>query len=63
MVKVIGLDQSEVKRITCKNCASILEYTQNEVLITSGTDYGGGSCGSHFLNCPTCSKKVIIKSW
>jgi hypothetical protein len=42
MVKVVGLDESAVKRITCVKCASILEYTESEVQwIKHSQDYLG----------------------
>jgi len=42
MVKIVGKDESFVKRVTCRSCASILEYTLNEVREYHGTDYTGG---------------------
>lgn len=43
MPVIVGKDEKAVKRITCKNCASINEYTQSEVRsISRGRDYGGG---------------------
>lgn len=63
MVKVIGKDQEMVKRATCRHCASILEYVQNDTKSYSGTDYGGGPDGCIWIVCPNCSNKVILKSW
>ena len=63
MAKVIGKDQSAVKRVTCKNCASILEYTNCEVQEYHGRDYSGGPDGQEWIVCPECSKKVILRSW
>lgn len=63
MVKVVGRDETAVKRITCRNCASVLEYVQAEVKTYRGTDYSGGSDGMDWVDCPNCGKKAIIRSW
>lgn len=63
MVKVVGRDETAVKRITCRGCASILEYTLSEVKKYSGTDYGGGSDGCEWVDCPSCGYQVVIHSW
>ena len=63
MVNIIGKSPELMKKITCKNCASILEYTKSEVKIRNGQDYSGGSDGMEYIKCPQCNKKVIIRSW
>lgn len=60
MAKVVGIDQSAVKRVTCKGCASIIEYVENEVEHYRGTDYSGGPDGHDYIHCPNCKKTVII---
>jgi len=63
MVKIVGRDERAVKRVTCDDCAAILEYTQNEVKEYHGTDYSGGSDGCEWVDCPNCSGRAIIRSW
>jgi len=63
MVKIVGKDESFVKRVTCRSCASILEYTLNEVREYHGTDYTGGADGQEWVDCPNCGRKAIIRSW
>ena len=63
MVKVVGRDESAVKRVTCRHCASILEYTSKEVRSRHGTDYGGGPDGAEWVDCPNCGGQAIIRSW
>lgn len=63
MVQVVGKDASLVKRITCKNCASMLVYTLSEVKTINGRDYSGGPDGREYIKCPSCNKQVIIRSW
>jgi predicted RNA-binding Zn-ribbon protein involved in translation (DUF1610 family) len=62
MVKVVGRDESVVKRITCKSCASILEYTLTEVksrhLHISQVD----PHDAEWVDCPNCGNKAIIRS-
>lgn len=56
MVKVVGRDQRATRRVTCRKCASILEYTQNDVIKTKiNHDYLGDSDTVSAVQCPTCS--------
>ena len=61
MVKVVGIDESAKKRVTCRSCASILEYTRNEIQEHSYTDYGGGRDTDYFIVCPSCAERVTVK--
>ena len=64
MARVVGRDDSAVKRITHKKCAAIVEYTQNEVrTLWSGTDYGGGPDGARGFTCPNCGDDIILERW
>lgn len=63
MVSIVGKDQTVVKRVTCRNCSSILEYVQAEVKKYRGTDYTGGADGQDWIDCPQCQEKVILRSW
>lgn len=63
MIQIVGKDQKHIHTISCKNCASVLEYTRNEVKEQHGKDYSGGSDGCEYIWCPACNHKVVIKSW
>lgn len=64
MAKVVGRDETVVKRITCRKCAAIVEYTPNEVRnLYSGTDMGGGADGADGFNCPSCGGEIYTRSW
>jgi RNase P subunit RPR2 len=63
MAKVVGIDPGSIHRVTCRGCASILEYTESEVQTRHGKDYSGGADGDESIRCPNCGKKVIISSW
>lgn len=60
MVKIVGVDLKKVKLVTCPNCASILEYTPNEVIHDKYTDYSGCSKAYNFINCPSCGAAAFI---
>lgn len=57
MVKIIGIDKTKVKRVTCRRCASILEYTLSEV-VSYKTNYGylGDYDIEYGICCPVCKK-------
>jgi hypothetical protein len=64
MPKVVGIDESILKRATCRHCGAINEYMPKEVrVLWSGTDYGGGPDGAEGFNCANCSEHVITKRW
>lgn len=63
MVRVVGKEESAVKRITCRSCASILEYTRNEINRYIGRDYSGGPDGKEWIICPSCGSDITIRSW
>lgn len=62
MVKIVGRDESLVKRVTCKGCACILEYNLSEVTRIQDYEYGGIINVTELLECPNCHHKVIISS-
>lgn len=54
MVTVVGRDDKYRYQATCKTCASILEYWEQEVQRAIHTDYGGGSESWEYIVCPNC---------
>lgn len=60
MITVVGKDLSVVKRITCRNCGSILEYYTKDV--TEGTSKSGCSWIKYkFIICPVCAQEVTTQ--
>jgi ribosomal protein S27E len=59
MVKIIGIDKKKKKRVTCGNCASILEYTPSEIFWHKYTVMGDDS-GFEAIQCPSCEKLVRV---
>jgi DNA-directed RNA polymerase subunit RPC12/RpoP len=64
-VKVVSTepDPSVVKYAVCRNCGVRLEYLPMDVKEHHGTDIGGGPDGHEWIDCPQCSKQVILRSW
>jgi RNase P subunit RPR2 len=54
VVKVVGRDPKQVKRVTCRDCAAILEYTESEVKVARYSCMGDPS-GHKYVDCPNCS--------
>lgn len=62
MVKVLGKDNTHIHQVTCKNCASILEYTLSEVKHYMKYDYGGDADIYYYIECPSCFDGVYTKN-
>lgn len=64
MPVAVGKDDRYVKRITCRECATINEYTESEVRnLWSGQDYSGGPDGADGFECVCCGNNIITKRW
>lgn len=63
MAKVIGQDPDHIKKVSCRNCASVVEYTRREIVRVDGTDYGGGPDGCNYIICPECKERILLESW
>jgi RNase P subunit RPR2 len=61
MVQIVGKDPGVVKRVTCRKCASILEYTEMEVTEEYIREYGGGGDTYRRIRCPCCNNKQDVK--
>lgn len=56
-------DKSVVKQVVCRNCGATLEYVPQDVKTHNGIDMGGGPEGHDWIDCPNCTKQVILKVW
>ena len=64
MPVAVGKDQSVVKRVTCKKCGTINEYTENEVRnLWRVNDYSGKTLRADGFNCVCCGAHIITKRW
>ena len=60
MATVVGTDNSKVKRTTCRECASIIEYTPSETREVTVRDCTGSSDTEHRLTCPKCGNEFAV---
>ena len=61
MIKVVGIDTSKVKHITCWKCASVLEYVKaDEVTIYTKRDYLGDRDSFQGIVCPQCNQELMV---
>jgi predicted nucleic-acid-binding Zn-ribbon protein len=58
MVEIVGVDNTKVLRVTCGNCASMLQYTRSETRRETYRDYTGGSDTYDILKCPKCGHEI-----
>jgi RNase P subunit RPR2 len=61
MATIVGKEPREMRRCTCRNCASIIEYTQNETTTRWASDYGGDREQIRELACPGCGHNIQVK--
>lgn len=57
--RVVGVDDKSFKRLTCKNCAAIVEYVQKDVKSKSYSIMGDPS-GHDEITCPSCKAGITI---
>jgi RNase P subunit RPR2 len=62
MINIVGKDTSLIKRVTCKNCASILEYLPIDLKEKTNSDYDGGRYTIKCITCPSCYSQIVISS-
>lgn len=58
-IVVVGKDTSAVKRKTCYNCASLLEYVPSDTEQYNFSDYTGPDWQKAII-CPTCQKVLRV---
>lgn len=64
MATVVGKDPQFVRRCTCGNCASVIEYTLSETREEKRNhDYLGDYDIVRVLNCPSCGKEIQVKRY
>ncbi len=62
-VRKVGEDLEQVRKCTCRNCASVLEYLLKDVESHTSRDYSGVLDTDYYITCPECGKKVIVKGY
>jgi RNase P subunit RPR2 len=61
MATIVGKEPQAIRRCTCRNCASIIEYTQSETVTRWVSDYSGDREQIRELRCPGCGKEIQVK--
>ncbi len=61
MVEIVGEDQSAKKRVTCRGCAAILEYTPSDTKEASHRDYTGCLDVWDYITCPKCNHDQKVR--
>lgn len=61
MAIVVGIDEKAKMRVTCRNCASIVEYTKSD-LRTWKTSSCGDIGSATGLTCPGCGADIVVCS-
>lgn len=63
MINIIGKDDSLLKKVTCQNCASILEYPPAVIEERHLTDYTGSRSTTRYITCPCCKKQILLNNY
>lgn len=61
MVRKVGNDKKVEKKVTCKNCGSILLYLPKEVKSQAMYSMGEWDGTYYWIDCPECKKQVTVK--
>lgn len=60
-IEVVGFDEGAKKRVTCKNCGSILEYLPVDVESQSVRHFDETDI-IYLIKCPTCKEDVKVEA-
>ena len=61
MPRIVGRDPDAVRRVTCRQCASIVEYTMSETREAKvNWDYLGDHDIVRAITCPGCGHLIQV---
>ena len=60
-IKVV--EQQKEMQCTCRQCGSVLAYVFTDVRTVTYKDISQCTSTDHYIDCPVCSKRIIIKSY
>lgn len=61
MPRIVGRDPAAVKQVTCRQCASIVEYTMSETRESKvNWDYLGDYDIARVISCPGCGHQIQV---
>jgi DNA-directed RNA polymerase subunit RPC12/RpoP len=58
---IVGKDTTHLKRVTCPECASIIEYAYGEIKIIRSRDFTGREDHDRTLRCPACHFLILVE--
>lgn len=61
MVKKVGQDKKVLRRITCKQCGSKLEYLPKEIKSEVLSSFGEYDGTRYWIICPECNNEVTVR--
>lgn len=62
-MKILGVDESIKRTVTCANCASIIEFFNADVVEDKRTDYRGDWDYFYYIECPNCKYHIPVKQF
>ena len=60
-VKKVGQDKKKIRKATCNNCASKLEFLTKDVKFQGLSDMCESAGGYNYIVCPECKQQVKVK--
>lgn len=60
-IKVI--EQQKEMQCTCRQCGSVLAYVFTDIQTVTYKDMSQCTSTDHYIDCPVCRKRIIIKSF
>ena len=61
MIEVIGFDERFLRKETCQNCGSILQFTVPEIVVENKfNEWDRVNVETSYIICPTCNERVIL---
>lgn len=61
MPTIVGRDEAQKSRVSCRGCGGINEYFRNEIQSRIVSDYGGGRDEYNWINCAGCGKEISVR--
>lgn len=61
-VKVVGTAKDKVRRVTCLNCASKLEFLNSDVQQRDYKDMAGVTDTTYWIVCPQCKETITVSA-
>lgn len=60
-MRVIGKTKDGEKKVSCRNCGTLIAYFPIDVEKSKHTDYTGGVDINYFVKCPKCLRNIYVE--